>query len=117
MDRRITKVDEERIRCWYPNGRVPRCLAPSLQALPDEWDRAQLGHPTPGSYKGQDTSCIFLCEAVFGLIQPKKGEEGGIRLLATAQKTGECEVFFSSYAHICSLLLLLFPCYFLSGAV
>ena len=64
-------------------------------------------HPTPGSYKGQDTSCISLCKAVFGLIQPKKGEEGDVRLLATAQKTpGEHEVFFS-YVHLCYLLLLL----------
>lgn len=71
---------------------------------------------SPGSYKGQDTTCTSFSKDVFGLFQLKKGEEGNMRLLVTAQNTpGVCEVFFS-YAHLCFLLLLLlFPHYFLTG--
>lgn len=55
------------------------------------------GHPTPGSHKGWDTSCISLCRAVFGLIQSREGEEEDIGLLVTAQNPlGEREVSFSS---------------------
>lgn len=90
MDRRIARADGERVSC---RAQVPDPLPP---ALPDEWDRAQLGPPpTPGCYKGQVTSCPSLCKAVLGLIWPQKGEKGDMRLLATAQKTpGEHKVFF-----------------------
>lgn len=47
MGRRITQADKERVRCWCPNCQVPKCLAPSLRALPDEQDRAHLGSPHP----------------------------------------------------------------------